>query len=368
LVDVLGAKDVWVDFSLVEWRIRLGQILWGPPVESESEDDIVINNEAVHQPGSQRYWLLLQILLSCELLLRLDAVAMNADHGLEEPKPAEIARFDKLATVPVRWSIILARYWLENIEIVKASPDISENKPPVASSGWMSTLTGALTGAANSADVAEAAETIESVQFQGRHQTRQLSGLVHFARKLKWPNLEALEAKVSSNGITLSNSAYSTPASGTPLSSYRTNSYFGNPRPGIKRVLSRSPTICAVIHPAGWLSNSYISGLILPGEGLSHFLISTLLENDNAAIATIGGQANLYGGFAYSGRSFWSTACIVGRVLAAGKGATECIGWVSSEVLPHGIGETWVDIEDERPPQKSKFSPNHYINRLSHQH
>lgn len=348
LVEVLGAKDVWVDFSLVEWRIKLGQILWGPPSEHESEDEIMINNEVVHEPGSQKYWILLQILLSCELLLRLDAVAMNADNGLGDPKPDEISRFEKLATISVRWSIILARYWLENIELVKTSLDTPVKKTPATSAGWMASFSESLTGAVNSRNISEAEETLENVQFKGRHQERQLKGLLHFARKLKWPDLDALESQVLSIGVKFSDTAYSTPSSGTPLSNIRANSYFPDPRPGIKRGISRSQTMSALIHPAGWISNSYISGLILPGEALAHFLISTLLEHDNVAVSKIGCHANLYGGFAYSDRSFWSTACVLGRVLAAGKGSTECMGWISSEVLPRGAGETWVDIEVER--------------------
>lgn len=48
---------------------------------------------------------------------------------------------------------------------------------------------------------------------------------------------------------------------------------------------------------------------------------------------------------------------MVGRVLAAGKNATECMGWVSSEVLPRGVGESWVDIEVERPPPTGRDKP-----------
>ncbi len=105
-----------------------------------------------------------------------------------------------------------------------------------------------------------------------------------------------------------------------------------------------------MIQPSGWLSRSYLTGLILPGEGLSHFLISTLLENDEVAVARLGDEANLYGGFLYSSKSYWSTSCIIGRVLAAGKGASECMGWLSSDVLPKGMGDGWVNIEAEVVP------------------
>jgi hypothetical protein len=349
LIQVLAAPVVWVDFSLVEWRIRLGQILWGVPGDPDSEDEIAVNNEAIHEPGTEKYWLLLQILLSCELLVRLDAISMNIDHGLEAAKPAEIRRFDKNATTSVKWSLILARSWLENIRVEKANTEtVTETKNP----GWLASLTGATHTETTVND------GLRHLQFHGRHQARQLSGLLHFARKLGWPTLDSLAGKVSSNTITIANSVHSTPA-GTPLTTTTkgSSSYFATMRPGVRRGLSMHKNISAIIHPAGWLSNSYISGLISPGEGLSHFLMSTLLENDEVAISKLGEEANLYGGFVYNGRSFWSTACIVGRVLAARKGATECMGWIASDVVPRGAGEEWVNIDAEPTGQAAgKFN------------
>lgn len=352
LVSVLAA-DVWINFGLVEWRIRLGQILWGSVVASDSEDDIMVNNQAINASGTERYWLLLQVLLSCELLIRLDAVSMNFEQGLEEPKPAEIKRFNDLATVPVRWSHILARHWLENMRIVRPSDRDPDKNSSLPTTGWLATLTG------NSGPSGEivTSDNILNVQFEGRHKDRQVGGLLHFAKKLDWPNIDILTSKVASKGITISDSTSSTPGISTPLS-HKSSSYFSPGRPLIKRaVSSRAHAVSALIHPAGWLSNSYISGLVLPGEGLSHFLISTLLENDHEAFSKLGQEANLYGGFAYAGRSFWSTSCIVGRVLAAGKGAAECMGWVSSKVTPRGIGDGWVDIECDTDTSESITAP-----------
>lgn len=84
---------------------------------------------------------------------------------------------------------------------------------------------------------------------------------------------------------------------------------------------------------------------MLPGESVCHYLMATLLENDSKAMAKLGPLATLSAGFVYAGKSFWSTSCIVGRVLAAGKGAAECIGWVSTDVVPEGMGDGWLTIE-----------------------
>ena len=354
LVQVLATPLIWVDFSLVEWRIKLGHILWGSSSDVLPEDEITVNNEVVHEPGTQKYWLLLQILLSCELLVRLDMISRNIDHGLAAVKPAEIRRFEQHATANVKWSMLLARTWLESIRIEKinSEDETAEKKP----AGWLATLTG--TGGA----ATTISQGLNKVQFHGRHQAQQLAGLVHFAQKLGWPDLDNLKAKVTANTISISDSVASTPA-GTPMTmaTGRSSSYFAYRRPKIKRGLSSHKNVQAIIHPAGWLSNSYISGLILPGEGLSHFLISTLLENDDAAVARLGEEANLYGGFIYGDKSFWSTACIIGRVLAAGKGASECMGWISSNILPRGPGEEWVNIDVEPAPRDGEFISILYV-------
>lgn len=356
LLDVLAVTNIWIDFSIVEWRIRLGQILWGAPYEPEDGNEPRISVE-VHDsgvPGTQKFWLLLQILLSCELLIRLDLVTKKAEHDPRVITADAIRRFEEDAKQSVRWSLILARIWLENIRIERTKPltHVEEKKSAV---GWLATLTG--TAAATSKDVHD--ENVASTEFRGRHQTRQISGLVHFARKLHWPEVDNVATKFSQSAALIAESVASTPALGTPLSmTTQRSSYFGNSAQiAIKRGLSKQQNRRSVMmQPSGWLSRSYLTGLILPGEGLSHFLISTLLENDRSAVARLGEEANLYGGFTYSSKSYWSTACIVGRVLAAGKGASECMGWLSSEVLPKGTEDGWVYVGAEMPPKSGMFS------------
>lgn len=352
LIDVLAAPYVWIDFGLVEFRIRLGQILWGQP-QSDLEEGLLVSDEINHEPSTQKYWLLLQILLASELLLRLDAISMGMDNGIEAPKLDDLHRFNKSATMSVRWSIILARQWLENIKIVRKEPDTEIEKK--GSSGWLANLSSRVT------NTSEPVEAIDHPKFEGRNQTRQLEGLVHFASMLRWPNMEMLTTRISANGLEIADSTQSTPAIGTPLSisTQQSTSYFSSRGPGARLGSSMQKNATAQLQSSGWLSSSYLSGLILPGEGLSHLLISTLLENDEVAVSRLGDEANLYGGFIYSGRSFWSAACIVGRVVAAGREAHECMGWISSEVIPRGPNEGWVEIDVELPPehgQRTSFS------------
>ncbi|CAG8956546.1 hypothetical protein HYFRA_00003935 [Hymenoscyphus fraxineus] len=348
LIDVLAAPLVWFDFSLVEWRMCLGEILWSSSLDSELGDEMEINGD--HMSGTEKYWLLLQILLSCELLLRLDAVSMNIELGTEESSSLELSSFDKGATTSVKWGLILARRWLENIRVEKKKVESTTDKK--ATQGWLASLTG-------TADEPEAPlirETVEHLSFEGRNKPQQVAGLLHFAQNISWPNLDSLTAKIATCGLKLSTNTLSTPFTATPLSTSTQNSagYFSSRRQ-TRNMTTVQKNMSAILRSSGWLSSSYMNGLVLPGEGLSHFLIATLLENDETAIAKLGDEANLFGGFVYSGRSFWSTGCVVGRVLASRKGARECMGWISSDVIPVRTGEAWIDIDVESSLQNGRL-------------
>ncbi|SPQ19639.1 fd881106-be12-482f-a766-05a7941ab296 [Thermothielavioides terrestris] len=327
LVKILAAPNMWIDFSQVEWRVRLGQLLWENPVEDDSGKDGPSNEiaDSASDIHEERYWLLLQILLACELLIRLDTITEGEEAGMESIRPAEIHRFDKDANKSVKWSLILARVWLENIEVVKteaAEQTNSEEKP----SGWLATLTKRMSltrdhgshGHHNRGPV---------YAIRGKHVQRQVDGLAHFASRLRWPGADPYVLKISDNCRSV---VEGTPLS-TPLASPSTRGEsrhsfdFGAPKTETspRRTSSRPKKISAALHPSGWLSKSYVSGLMLPGETVCHLLMATLLENDPEALSRLGPMANFCGGFVYSGKSFWSTACI-------------------------GLGDGWVDVGAEK--------------------
>lgn len=352
LVNVLTAPDIWVDFSNVEWRIRLGQILWSPAMQPDVEDE---DKNDPEKPETQRYWMLLQILLSCELVIRLDAVALNAQTNPKLITVEATHRFEKNCTRPVKWSLLLARLWLENIRINVPIVEVDEPKPV---SGWLAPIKSLVGGQ----KIVHHAKVYGDPEFHGRYQDRQINGLVHFARKLRWPESDDLAEKFAHSAAEKqrrSESSKTTPAGGTPVvgtplsMTTQRSSYFVGP--GIRRGLSTHNKMSSLFYPAGWLSKSYLSGLVLPGEGLSHFLMSTLLENDEIAVARLGEDANLYGGFAFNDRTYWSTACIIGRVLAAGKDVSECINWLTSPVTPEGFAEGWINVQVELEPRSGKL-------------
>ncbi|KAK1758428.1 hypothetical protein QBC47DRAFT_140872 [Echria macrotheca] len=369
LVKVLATPNVWIDFSHVEWRIRLGQLLWS--AEDEVEDGgSTMTTESAADIQEERYWLLIQILLACELLIRLDAITEGEELGLESIRPSEILRFEKDANSSVKWSLHLARAWLENIEVVKTeSTEPSHDEKP---SGWLATLTKRMS---LSRDSHHNHRRTPVYAIKGRYVQRQVDGLTHFAKQLRWPDVE-YATKIRDNCRSVTEGApINTPlASPASRAGSHRSSYFGTPSRSDTNLkpVSRRRKISAALHPSGWLSKSYVSGLMLPGEGLCHFLMATLLENDQDAMTKLGPMANLCGGFVYSGKSFWSTSCIIGRVLAAGKGSAECMGWISSDITPEGLGDGWINVEVEETAEdahhidkKARLWAKHAVERES---
>ncbi|KAH8730638.1 hypothetical protein GQ44DRAFT_606429 [Phaeosphaeriaceae sp. PMI808] len=374
LVRILKLKGVWYDLSLVEWRIRLGQILWSDPEPVPEHEP--------HPLWTEREVLFLQITLACELLLRLDA-ATNAGDAKDQVKISEeeIRSFFGSKTRKLDWDLVLARRFLDNIIVVKSK----EHDPPTLK---LRSIVATTLGGREEAD----AHTSDIVLLP-QHQGRQLSGLVKFAEALKWPNADTLMqelvqrlgvhdaekhvGQLSSLGgmfpdpvSPASISVYATPLETPRSTNHPTDSYFGHVG---KPVLSRdnshslriplSPTSnpsddrpsSPLTSVGGWLSRSYLTGLILPGESISHFLISTLLENDRVAIASLGDSANLYGGFSYAGRTWWSKNSIVGRVFACLDGAVECTGWISFPKSAEGLQDRWHSIHSEQLPSDDRL-------------
>ncbi|KHN98829.1 uncharacterized protein MAM_03291 [Metarhizium album ARSEF 1941] len=353
LLKCLGVANVWIDFSRVEWRIRLGQVLWGENDGDELDDDTAIHDtDDAKERAEEKYWLLIQILLATELLIRLDAVTEGIEYGVTGIRPIDVVHFERAASQTVKWSLLLARSWLDNIEIVKEDDPLPERPPPPRrGSSWLGALASRVTNRYHK----KSASRPYHYTVKGRNSERQVEGLTHFARNLMWPGIDRYETKISENA---QNAVEETPGRRTSSLSIisRHSSNFGawditcNHGKHKGRAQAQRRRLAAALHESGWLTKSYVFGLIIPGDSLCHYLMATLLENDTEAMAKLGPFANLSGGFVYSGKSFWSTSCIVGRVLAAGKGAAECMGWISTDVLPEGAEDGWLTIEVDDVP------------------
>ncbi len=169
----LGLPGVWFDFSLVEYRIKLGQILW-------SEPEPVLEHEPLAQ-WTEREILLLQITLACELLLRLDALTITKEHDVSDENhvaPDDIRGFFRLKSKKIDWDLVLAQRFLENILV------INDSKLDAPSSQADSRGLKSLLGSGNTQPESPKVNLV----LLPRHQSRFLSGLTHFAETLRWPD------------------------------------------------------------------------------------------------------------------------------------------------------------------------------------
>ncbi|KAG6200359.1 hypothetical protein E4U10_002675 [Claviceps purpurea] len=350
LLKCLGVANVWIDFSRVEWRIRLGQVLWGENDGDELDDGTAIHDtDDSRERSEEKYWLLMQILLATELLIRLDAVTEGIEVGVSGIRPIDVVHFERAASQTVKWSLLLARSWLDNVEIVKEE-DVPLQRPtqPRRGSSWLATLASKVTNRYHKRS------PVPPYHFtiKGRHGQRQVDGLTHFAKRLMWPGIDRYESRISENAQLAAEEAPGRRTSSLSIKSLQSYNYGAwditcNHGKHKGRAHAQRRRLAAALHESGWLTKSYVFGLVLPGDSLYHYLMATLLENDTEAMAKLGPFANLSGGFVYSGKSFWSSNCVVGRVLAAGKGAADCMGWISTDVLPDGIEDGWLTIEAE---------------------
>jgi hypothetical protein len=373
LLRVLNLKGIWYDFSLVEWRIRLGQVLFSDPDPVLADDQVPL--------WTKRDILLLQISLSCELLLRLDAVSASRAGEVDDQTQVsaqEKETFAGLTTRKTDWDMILARRFLENILVIKGD-DESALTPVQEQRGLLSIF-----GGGTPKEI-----SISDVIFLPQHQTRQLSGLLHFAETIKWPTIDSiLKTLADKLGVSDQNaertmqpaspsawsfnpttpsvvSVYGTPLQTPRSTNHQLDDYFGRvQKPTVRRNNSKSLRVplsstllsladnskSAVVHIGGWLSRSFLTGLILPGEAISHFLMSTILENDQSAMSALGDSADLYGGFVYNGKSWWSKSSIIGRVMACSREAQECMGWLHVDKLPDSAFDGWHSIRSEQVP------------------
>lgn len=390
LLKCLGTANVWIDLSHVEWRIRLGQILWGEPHGDRLNGDSSIHNiECSDEMAEEKYWLLLQILMATELLIRLDAVTQGEEYGAGAFRPMDVVQFERAATSTVKWSLLLARSWLDNIEIVADGKPSKEDEEASASMddptkavdttfmqnvkaksvSWLAAI-GSRMSFNHGHNHYTLAFPSRHYVIKGRNGQRQVDGLIHFAKKLRWPGIDDYEERISRHmreAVRAKPDTSMCDCGDVPVDqAEEPKDYFGTwdvtcQRGNHKeRARARRRRLAAALHPSGWMSKSYIFGLMLPGDGLSHFLMATLLENDEVAMSKLGSFANLCGGFVYSGMSFWSTSCIVGRVLAAGKGSAECMGWISTDIVPMGVKDGWLNIDVKDVAGKFSSSSSAY--------
>ncbi|KAF3905177.1 hypothetical protein AA313_de0205491 [Arthrobotrys entomopaga] len=329
LFKTLQERHVWLDFSRPEERIRLGSILYGT--------------------GQEKLLLVLQILLSCELWLRLKILHKYVPEKLE---------LESLYFTPkVNWDLTIAQVWLSNVRIVERpfTPDF-DMLTPVPQTQLTSTWHQFFL--ADNISVEDAGEPQDADTYDAffvpQHIERQLDGLLYFARKINWPGIEMLEGVIrdklrnptgfhTPSSILGRRSPAHSPGKLTP------RSIGGAARSSYFSYYTGKHTSSAIVQnmgQGGWLSRTFTTGLILPGEGISHLLMGCLLENDTLALNEIGEQGSMYGGIIRKSleptggtASWWSVNNVVGKVLAT-ETSQGTAGWVGRCVGTYSVAES----------------------------
>ena len=316
LVKVLTTPGAWIDFSDCDSRSRLGQILWQRP-----PDTIHLLRHSDTSPDAERTWLLVQILLSVELVLRLDvALRLGIAARTEgfELSGSEIHHFNKLRNEKVNWDLVLARRFLDLVRVKEQSQShagAGENVYHHFSAG-------------NLLHKGNKSEAISSwaCPIVPRQSEAQIAGLLMFARKLSWPNVADLAAKfaVPSDGKAAVGgtrsrlSAEGSQSDGSAPSSWSKWNQDGHVRLSLFKDHGFG----------GWVTKSWVTGLVLPGQMTSMALMAALLENDPTVMKAIGGESALHGGLLYRDQTWWNIRSVVGRVLAPLRGS-QTIGWIT---------------------------------------
>lgn len=411
LTRVLAVKGAWIDMSLPEWRLRVGQILWERPPHADGDcmDCIKEENGKPEESkrgksylsldtGIERKWLLIQLLLAGELLMRLDAIVQLA--VLQYSKtitvtPQDMHEFDKLRHGKVNWDILFFQRASDNLifrfippgtppTTIFEEPQSKNGTPPQTQTkqhGGFRSRFGSIskhfplrrsssTGQENISHEQASCESIwDTVVVVPRHPERQLKGLSVFAEKIGWPDHETLEERIRTNLLLTSDSVesvYRIPVQNQSRSRELPKKEAYCRSTSHRYVSLHEPDRAAdnaTSRTGGWLSRSWLAGLVMPGESIHQILMATVLENDPTVLHSLGSVANLYGGLSYGDENtWWSTKCIVGKVLAALPGSKVCMGWVRVSTIPGTendkgfvkISNTWISVENiQEPLQKN---------------
>lgn len=341
LVKVLTTPGAWLDLSTPEARLRFGKILHsGSTRYDHSTGTMNINPE--------RKWLLVQLLLAIELVVRLDAalrlgIALHTEQF--EITPEEIHHFNKLRNLKVDWDLVAARRFLylsyvKKIEKKVPHPDTQSPAPLQRKTtdhhgGFMSGLRHTLGLDESKADQPDTCD----VAILPRQPHVMVDGLVRFAHNIGWPRAREIQERLAQKLCQatagerekfLMDAVSCT--DGQDPAAHQDPSHAAHITPTLD-------TFNLDLHPAtpntigGWLSHSWLSGLILPGTSTCDIVMATLLENDTdpAMLKELGATDHTLpfrsSGFILNGSSWWSKSSILGRVFAPLPNARECMGW-----------------------------------------
>lgn len=385
LIRVLSVHGAWIDFSIVEWRSRIGQILWETAPHQDGDCIDEPTEESDLGANAERKWLLLQILLSAELLLRIDAAVkvgiVGSAHGDLDITPHDVHQINCLRTDKLDWDMICCRWTLDNV-VFQYSPS-NEDTASVSSApeGLRRTMSERIRTRLSMPRRKRkpATESAWDCVVLPRIPWRQLEGLLVFAKAIHWPDVESLKLRIEANLIasivrpTHATSLFASPVTTAPLPDQhqRLDKSHMYSKSRSSRLVQLHMPSSGSYEPnmGGWVSRTLLSGLIFPGETISGLLMATVLENDPDAMEALGPIANMYGGFVYKGNSWWSASTVVGRVLSCLEGSVMSAGWVSAPFTPKDtlgmpFSDGWFEIESRDDPKTNEIPRIHQGSRV----
>ncbi|CRG88846.1 hypothetical protein PISL3812_05881 [Talaromyces islandicus] len=356
LTKVLAVKGAWLDFSLPDSRLRVGQVLWEMPVDSANTKD---QPSPTKRNDADRKWLLLQLLLAGELLVRLDAIVRLA--VLKPSKnisvsSQDVRELDKLRHGKVNWDVLFVQRFMDNLSLKYCPSTETTSCPPHEKTkhGLLSRFGRRQPQKPAQSQADWVSDSAWDCIFTPRHAERQLQGLSVFAAAIDWPNRDTVISQIRAH---LDKDTYN-----TPLTSNQRQGNSVTELPAHQYLVPLQQPFSF-----GWLSRAWLTGLVLPGDSINALLMASILENDPSALSALGPLANLRGGFGYNGASWWSTKCIAGRVLAAADESKVCMGWVrigKENLVPRNrqapgakLVDTWFSIAVRDVERKKGWSP-----------
>jgi hypothetical protein len=222
-----------------------------------------------------------QLLLAVELHLRIQ----DSEH-LDESKRKLLAQLPP----KVLWDLALAQRWLENMSIHQDALNDEDSE----------------------------------FTFHLSSKKRQKDALRHFARLLKWPNMEELDYVLDMDDGDEEHSN-----SGT----------------GISPLEEKSAD-----------AMSWFTGVILPGPTLPFLLMNSLIDCDDDTQGRLAYLTHVRPncGFQYRANTYWSYKCVLGKVLGAARGVRSAAGWIGPCHFSPDLARTQCALIRTRPKSEKE--------------
>ncbi|ETN40738.1 uncharacterized protein HMPREF1541_05018 [Cyphellophora europaea CBS 101466] len=371
LVKVLTTRGAWLDFSLPRERLLFSQNLYAKEAASDGSGVDAMGL----RPEIKRRWGLIQLLLSVELVLRLDAALRLgvASHSEKvEVSSVEIHHFNRLRNLKVDWDFVVARRWLDLCYVRKVPKNEVGGAPPaVETPADASPPPKSHHGQKEGGFFGRFKETLhirdkekeeDSWPYDCAVLPRQPSvmadGLLRFAEDIGW-DADAVEhirrqlaEKLCDKTLEQREEML---ARGTEALDHPHVAQHHKDKSKVELKAAGEHTL------GGPLTHTWLGGLIIPGYFACDLLMCALLESDTKqmAVEKLGNMAHPRSGFVLNSRSWWSKLCVVGVVLADADNAVERMGWIGlpTPLSPHdhetgqALGDGWWLIVSKDVPR-----------------